>query len=370
MRQPTIASFWPAARLFGVAWDELELSHVQAFLALEGREHESLTWEAKGGDIRPDMIHKAVSAFANSVLGGYLILGAAHDSETGVWQTPGVEYPSEPGVWLSQVASAMIGAPGIDVRAWRIDGARHLALVAIPPAAVPPVITPKGGVFVRVAGASLPVKDPTELRAIFERGKAARDRAAGASRDMRDTIMRAPLAGDVDPHQPTVTLAVGLASTGSPSDVTARLMTSRFHEALVAAAQALHRSTLRRDPEWRITSRALQVWVGDERSEGVSIRADATGAVGIALRDPSEAARWWSAANGSDLSERWHATDALVAGLGGYGEAVLSVYVHPGHHQEVWTTIGGVDQDIARVKRDLRRSGGEPSWEDDADGER
>ena len=64
--------------LFGVPWDQIEFAEVASFLS--GATDEGVTWEAKGDDERgawhPRGVRKAVCAFANSFLGGYIIVGA------------------------------------------------------------------------------------------------------------------------------------------------------------------------------------------------------------------------------------------------------------------------------------------------------
>ena len=59
---------------FGVAWEDLDLTRLEAFFA--DADEEPLTWEAKGGGpdgLRRDQIVKAVCGFANSELGGFIV---------------------------------------------------------------------------------------------------------------------------------------------------------------------------------------------------------------------------------------------------------------------------------------------------------
>ncbi len=72
---------------FGPDWDDLSLEHVQAFL--DEPRNEGLTWESKGDDIRAEHVREAVCAFGNSILGGFLILGAKQDTTTKVWSVNG-----------------------------------------------------------------------------------------------------------------------------------------------------------------------------------------------------------------------------------------------------------------------------------------
>jgi hypothetical protein len=91
----------PVEALFGVSWDGLERDHVTSFLA--GAGDEGLTWEVKGDAkegrwLRREQIEKAVSGFANSELGGILIIGAQEDE--GGWDLTGLQPPSESEVAL------------------------------------------------------------------------------------------------------------------------------------------------------------------------------------------------------------------------------------------------------------------------------
>ena len=58
---------------------------------------EGLTWEAKGNAIRPEHVIEAASAFGNSLLGGYLVLGASQAKKGGPWTVDGWRFPAHPG---------------------------------------------------------------------------------------------------------------------------------------------------------------------------------------------------------------------------------------------------------------------------------
>ena len=85
--------------IFGVDWDALTISAVRRFLSAAGQE--PLTWEAKAdgkGPLHPATVRKAICAFANSDLGGFLIIGAT-ESGTG-WALPGLQL--QPPLLLNQ----------------------------------------------------------------------------------------------------------------------------------------------------------------------------------------------------------------------------------------------------------------------------
>jgi hypothetical protein len=87
--------------IFGVPWRELELRHVEAFLADAGGE--PLTWEAKGNELpRPASIAKHVNGFANAIDGGYLLLG--FERHEAVWRATGVDFPdNDAPVWVANI---------------------------------------------------------------------------------------------------------------------------------------------------------------------------------------------------------------------------------------------------------------------------
>lgn len=118
---------------FGSAWADLDVSHVENFLA-RTTEDEPLHWEAKAGEVTPDHVRRAVTAFANRE-GGYLILGANRDSGTRTWTLPGVQFPgTEPRTWLSNIIRSNISPPPeFDIHAWeRADGLK-VAVIRVQP---------------------------------------------------------------------------------------------------------------------------------------------------------------------------------------------------------------------------------------------
>jgi hypothetical protein len=72
---------------FGAPWDALTLDTIRAFSA--EADDEGLTWEAKGTTIRPEHLIEVASAFGNSLLGGFLVLGAWQAKKGGPWTVDG-----------------------------------------------------------------------------------------------------------------------------------------------------------------------------------------------------------------------------------------------------------------------------------------
>ena len=72
---------------------------MRAFFAQAG--DETLTWEAKGGIVHKEQVLKAASAFGNSLLGAFLVLGASQAKKGGPWSLDGSTFPDEPTTWVS-----------------------------------------------------------------------------------------------------------------------------------------------------------------------------------------------------------------------------------------------------------------------------
>lgn len=111
--------------IFGVDWDDLQLEHVEAFLASAGGE--PLTWEAKGTELRAEQVTKHTCGFANAIEGGYLLLGFQRDG--GAWKATGCAFPGgDPPVWVSNVVrNTLRPRPRVDVRGWPTKGKKRAA---------------------------------------------------------------------------------------------------------------------------------------------------------------------------------------------------------------------------------------------------
>jgi predicted HTH transcriptional regulator len=195
---------------FGVAWPEIEIRHIERFLAQAGAE--PLTWEAKADGERPlhpSTVRKAICAFANSDLGGYLILGAA-EAEDG-WRLVGLSRPPRDlGSWTSNIAREVRPTPAVDVRTWRRTNKRGpVAIVWIPPVSEPPAMTNDGIVYQRVSGSSIAVTDGRVLASLFSKGDAARSLAEQFAERALTNALQA------DGHRLDFTYATfGFAATG------------------------------------------------------------------------------------------------------------------------------------------------------------
>ncbi|MET0600924.1 MAG: RNA-binding domain-containing protein [Baekduia sp.] len=241
--------------IFGVDWADLTLKEVSAYL--QTADAEPLTWEAKGTRLDPGEVRRQVCAFANGHEVGYLILGARQidgESKT-TWSLDGLPFPDEPATWTSNVIGDLTAGvrprPEFDVVAWEAE-AGHVAVVRVQPTATPPCIA-NGTVYERLPGKSQQVRDPLVLADLYRRGDAARreaqaraDRAAeavledwlggeaGVFRTQDIQLSSVSSAEDEDERGTEeagfVRYAVGVAATGNPPNIAARL----FRASLVA----------------------------------------------------------------------------------------------------------------------------------------
>lgn len=222
--------------IFGVAWSELTLERVDAFLT--DADSEPLLWEAKGRNPKDPSKHldrhdlrKEICAFANHHETGYVILGAS-EANAG-WQLDGVSIPNDdPPAWLHDVAEGGLRpVPEIAVKPWKLGDGSWVAVARVPPVDTPPCNS-RGTVYERVAGKSIPVRDPQRLAQLYARGEAAHESAQAAARaaarseflDAHDHPFRQP------EHVQEVVLGIG--TTGTADDIASLVFTSSTETAL------------------------------------------------------------------------------------------------------------------------------------------
>jgi hypothetical protein len=83
----------------------------------------------------------------------------------------------EPHRWVTSVLQEGVRpVPDYDVHAISVGNGRHVAVIEVSPLEAGPCIV-RGTVYERVAGASVPVKDPTRLADLYSRGRAAHESA-------------------------------------------------------------------------------------------------------------------------------------------------------------------------------------------------
>jgi hypothetical protein len=323
--------------LFGVAWDRLEKSHVEQFLAIAG--DEGVIWEAKGagpssGPHR-DSLGKAACGFANQI-GGYLIVGATRSD--GKWRLEGIPRPAEePRLWVTQILEALQPAPHFEVSdLFELGEDRVAMVVRVEPVAAPPCMTGQGRIYERVSGATVEVKDPGLLDRLIRRGDQARShaeqfarRAAERAIDLPDWI-----------SERSVSICVGLASIGRETDdISSRLFTASMYDLLAERVWDLHGQTQPEGVSVRptqdsylalIDSQMNRHWDGDavigviRSSHFIQANWDGSVAAGLWCADDFDPGM----RNPEPLIEQfWAQAAEITQRLGGYGPAYLSVRV-------------------------------------------
>jgi Putative DNA-binding domain len=387
-------------RLFAVPWEVLDKPQVETFLDTAG--NEGLTWEVKGDAKsgrwpRREQIEKAVGAFANSQLGGVLLVGAERrDRRSPGWDLVGVGPPaeSEPELALARVIRTGVDpVPPYRIRAWQLDGVRWSAAVWVEPTPEPPTITRDGIVYERVSGASEQVTDAARLARLFDQGDAAR---AGAENAAVDVALRAGVADQVarsvTEKWPNAAdrdrFKLGLAATGNEGDIGRRLVRASFRSLLDQLGHELR--TERGVPGFadRVVVEQGRGWVctrveppgHDEYSRRWAIWATWSGAVGVACVGPAFPAH--DAFREEVLTPAWAVAARVVVALGGLDRAHTAVFGDgpisgrtdwPTHAAPVrrWIDLPPPDaapeyavddEDLVAVMDELRRHAGEQIW--------
>jgi hypothetical protein len=376
--------------IFGVPWNGLTLDAVQAFLVDAG--DEGLTWEAKGTERpRPGSVRKHVCAFANSI-GGFFIVGASRDGETGPWRLDPIEFEGdEPGPWFSKVIrNGLQPVPRYDVNEWTIDGKR-VAIVNIDPIAEPPCMTTSGEVFTRVSGESPRVEDPATLRRLYDRGET---RAATAEAE----ALRAaelPEAGRQLADEAFLRVRLAYAPTGRAEDVAGQLFARAFADTLLEATRSLPPAPLlergaNEASLWYVTSQSALAVHHLEGFQRWTLRASWDGAVAAYLdvTTPTQSEDIHLEATdifGSAVAPAAGAAEQVVKELGGYGRAHVALQVFGRQFWlravqgqdgriphwadpvtiQTWTDADGHLGDAAlnRMRRELTRACGVLVWE-------
>jgi hypothetical protein len=362
--------------IFGRPLDELTWGDVATFL--EGQSVEPLTWEGKADDARGKLerrdIVKAIAAFANSERGGYLILGARQRADR-VWEMPGLVQPphAELLTWVSQLANQVSPRPAVDGRDLEPpDGRGPAAVVWIPPIDEPPAITADGGVYIRVAGASDPVRDPRVLGDLYGRGVTARANAEVRSLQALNNESRAP----------TRYLSAGAAALGGHDRTDTGIYSRAFLDALLNIAHQTVGSAFIQSGLSHAMSHEKS-WIrivpagGLDDETRIELIAHRNGAVGVHHWAPwaAQVDSLHVAIDDQVLRRTSAAIFRTLKLLGSSGRARVTFSASrdrpglPGHHAVVarwWDNVEPpTDDGVASVLRDLRRTAGRVVLEPD-----
>lgn len=281
--------------LFSVPLDELSLDVLEHFL--EAADSEPLLWEAKGTKLDPHEVRKQCGGFANSERGGYLILGASRKNQS-AWQLDGLHFPdNEPHTFVTScLQEGLRPIPAYDVRALEAGAGRQVAVVEVAPLLAGPCIV-RGTVYERVAGATVPVKDPARLADLYARGTRAHERARDAADKSSEVAMEAFRTlseqeeaaelqhGIESPHRPSFTI-LGAAPVTPARDLHIRLFRLSTHEALKSELQSLGKTSYPLAPEiLQYVRQERRVMLSVSRSQyerdwGITVAWDGSVAIG------------------------------------------------------------------------------------------
>lgn len=341
---------------FGVDWDRLTLVEVEAYFG--ANLDESLTVEAKGSQVHSGHVTREVNAFANSDLGGFLVLGVHRKDRKSPWIVEGWEPPDESTTWVSNiVTTTMDPVPRIDVLPLPMGGSRVVTVVRVWPVPLPPSVTSAGGVFYRLPGKSEPAYPASVLQRLFDRGAAGQSRAWTESRLARDELAR---------HTSRPELVVAMSCPSFASDISAEL----FREPVRAAVQRM----LLDDDVRTIQGPPMQVRVdvdqhrmtgeshaGPRPRDGYLVELRRMGSVAIGLARENVDEVRWAKRGGPELGRMWRAASDLSRSLGAYGPTHLAIRVASestgGIDIDRWTEVGEPSaEDLESVRRELLRS--------------
>jgi hypothetical protein len=362
---------------FGVAWEELALDDLVGFL--NTAEDESLTWEAKGGNIRPEHLREEASAFGNSTLGGLLVLGATQDRDTGAWSIDGWTPPQrEVDLWVHDCMDngGVTPKPSVSVKAWELETGGYLACVAIWPVATPPVITAAGQVWERTSGKSVKVTDPQGLRRLFDRGEAARARAYQVSIAAADELLEEELANG---H---AGIAIGMAAPALLGDVATDIFRQSFSRQLNEDVQALQmeftaaglRQLIGAVSDWNQGGITFRSTSGFDADDHYTVRARRDGGVALAYGDPGVAQIDHPQIYVDRFVRLMMKGGDILGRLGAVGEthAVAKLQTRVGSISvSAWSSIGSdFREEVEAMMRDAQRALGLAGWEpENADGQ-
>ena len=354
---------------FGVPWDALTLDALWGFFGEAG--DETLTWEAKGGVIHKEQVVRAASAFGNSLLGGFLVLGVSQAKKGGPWSVDGWPFPDEPTTWVSTclMNDAVRPRPSFDVRAWPIGDRRQVAVVSIRPVSVPPVITRDGQVWERLSGLSQQIRDPADMRSLVQRGERALGAARQTAEEGRNDMIAAP------PMERRCTIIVSMASPALIGDVVPIVFRQASYDAITALLNGrlappsiggYHHNRLEGD----LTQHALTEFsAGFSDSEGFSVRVGRHGSVVVGQSHGLVPDGLSTVAESADaLRPTWEAAASLIEAYAGEVPVHVAVALwndkRTWTHMARWTRVPGLwDEDMAFVMRESRRALGRTEWE-------
>jgi hypothetical protein len=192
---------------------------------------EPLHWEAKGIKINPGEVRKQICGFANSQVGGFLILGTTADK--GAWHLDGVTFPNgDPPAWISEVAQGVQPYPdGLDTQPLPIEDDKWITVTWVPPTPTPPC-NAHGTVYERVSGATRSVREPLRLSELIKRGETAHETARWQARHAAERASAFGIRLLQTPAE-NVSFALGLRAVAYDDELEAHLFSEPMIELLL-----------------------------------------------------------------------------------------------------------------------------------------
>ena len=356
--------------IFGVDWDALTIAAVRRFLSAAGQE--PLTWEAKAdarNPLHPATVRKAICAFANSDLGGFLIIGAT-ESGTG-WALPGLQHPiRDLGAWIGNIAREVRPTPPVDIRTFRRAASRGpVAIVWIPPVAEPPAMTNDGIVYQRVSGSSVAVTDGRVLASLFSKGDAARNRAE----EVAERAVRNAIEVEGRPFD-AVGATFGFAASGGPADRASVLFTTSMISTIEQEARKLDGSGemthpsrwLKRGIGASLQQETVQVRLEllDDRVIELTVGWDGSVGIAFAYRERPDHPLW-QLANTDTVRRAWTVALEILKAYGAAGSVHVAFVTSDKAPDDVVEVARKTavrpptDAELESVKRELQRAMGE-----------
>jgi hypothetical protein len=308
------------ATIFGPDIARLELGDIEHFLASAA--DEGLTWEAKGRAVHRDHIWRACSAFGNSNLGGYLILGAERAADSS-WVLPGTDVGDELAAWVSNLLREVENRPPFEFAGpWRVAEGRYVGVVGFRPSATPPVITPQGRVYERLVGTSPPVTDRESLARLFARGETARREAGFKSKEAVKRAIASSRSGEL---RAKAGFAIGLAPTGGPDDRAAVLFAPAFGAVLKSIMNQLGRlRAVPRPPQAQMWQDRIESW-HEGVDDGFMASAWWDGTAVVSYRTPGGGPAVDLVRAGDVLEPAWRGAADIARAMGGFGSTFVAI---------------------------------------------
>ena len=325
--------------------DSLTLDDLRALLA-EASDGETYTFEAKADDPAPTGkglsstdVSKAACAFANSRVGGVVVVGAAELSR-GQFALTGLAHPRAGSLkeWLDKAVDGVRPRPRAEIRTFDAEPPMigPAAIVRVFPVMEKPAIANGGRIYVRTATQSVPLEDPVEINRLFRESEAevaaGRRRAAAMAGRMPDPEARGPA-------QVTLGLEVAAAPLAVPPELAARLFRPSAVDHLVpmaldrevGASGLMSDMTLSRMREWGVFAWRSGPWADSRWVAEVG----ATGWSRVVLLVPVTVVQEQETASASRILDGLRTASKVLVGImgqvgmAGAGHLLVSTYFGP-----------------------------------------